>query len=1299
MCCRLAAERLQTVAASPVEFRLLGSFEVRDNGGREVVLGPKQQSLLAILVLHRGEAVPADRLIEDLYGGSPPPSAAKSLRAHVSRLRKALGNGGLRTTPGGYVLEVEPESLDIDRMEALVREGRTALAAGDLATASETLRSALGLWRGSPLGEFRYADWAQPEAARLEEQRLVLLEDRFEADLALGHHAELVGELDALVHEFPLRERLRGHLMLALYRAGRQAEALEAYQAARHALVDELGIEPGRSLRELEQAVLRQDPALDLTDDAADDLEPAQRVQRAQETAPEVATVVRELRKTVTAVFVWLVATSSTRASLDPEALRRVTSRAFGEINGAVERHGGTIEAVTGDAITAVFGLPAVHEDDALRAVRAATEIRTDVKVLADELGDEGAQLEFRIGISTGEVVTGPEAGPQLRATGEPLGVSARLAQAAAAGEVVLDERTRRLVRDSVLVEAASTAAMSCFRLLEVREAPAAATSRVESPIVGRGRERRRLHDAFEQAVADQTCQLFTVLGAAGVGKSRLVREFVGEVTAEALVARGRCLPYGEGITYWPLIEAVKSAAVLDDTGDTEQSLQALAALLEGEEEAEGIVQRVAETIGLADAVGGSEESFSAVTAFFEALGRRQPVVLVFDDIQWGEATFLDLVEYLADWTRDAPILLVCLARPDLLDARPNWAGGKLNATTIHLESLSDAESAELVANLAVGSLDETTSRRIVEAAEGNPLFVEEMLALVREEGLEDAPFDVPPTIQALLAARLDRLSDEERTAIEAASVEGKVFHEGSVAVRVPESSRSTVHERLMALVRKELIRPDRGEFPGERGFRFRHLLIRDAAYESIPKEARAAFHERYAAWLERAAAERLAEYEEIMGYHLEQAFRYRSELGPVGDADRAIARRAAERLGAAGRRAFVRSDAPAAVNLLSRAVSLLPPDDPARVDLVPTVRITQGLGGDLDWAVEVLAEAIEAGGDRLRAHALVQQALLLLYTGPDVAAQDLIEIAQSAIGTFERLGDDLGLSRAWRLVGQAHYLARRAGDCVEAAERALVHARRAADRFEEREVAENGFGVPLVVGPTPGDAAARRCEQLLREAAGDPVLQANALGVLAYLHAIQGRATEAHELHAQGRQVMEALGSAVMPHSIYYATLVVWHDDAEEAERQLRPGYDLLRRVGEQSHLTSLATVLAQVLYARGRFDQAEEVAHAAISAARPHDVHCQTISRTVSAKVLARRGDVGRAEELAREAVAFVEPSDFLPVHAEALTDHAEILYLAGRPDEAAPALEKALVLQDQKGNVLGGARARALLEEIRS
>jgi len=380
----------------------------------------------------------------------------------------------------------------------------------------------------------------------------------------------------------------------------------------------------------------------------------------------------------------------------------------------------------------------------------------------------------------------------------------------------------------------------------------------------------------------------------------------------------------------------------------------------------------------------------------------------------------------------------------------------------------------------------------------------------------------------------------------------------------------------------------------------------------------------------------------------------------------------------------------PAALKLISRAVSVLPPDDPARIDLVPTVRVAHGFGGDLGWAVEALDEAIAADNERVRAHALMQRGLLRLYTGPEVRADDLIEIAERAIDVFVEPRDELGLARAWRLVAAAHYLAHRAGRSADAAERALVHARRAADRAEETELVEN-LGLALALGPVPAPEAARRCERLAEEAAGDPVLETNALAALAHFVAIQGRTAEAQALLEQGRGVMEALGERVWLHSIYFAFAAVWESDPMAAERALRPGHETLARIGEKDHLSLFATGLAQAVYSQGRHDEAAELAAEARDVARPIDVHTQTIWRTVTAKVLARRGELDGAEQLAREAIAFVEGSDFLPVLAEALTDLAEILRLAGRPAAAVPVLDEATRLWDEKGNVVAAARTR--------
>jgi tetratricopeptide (TPR) repeat protein len=965
--------------------------------------------------------------------------------------------------------------------------------------------------------------------------------------------------------------------------------------------------------------------------------------------------------------------------------------------------------AVSGDAITAVFGLPFVHEDDALRAVRAAVEAREVLFELASGLAAERAlQLDFRIGIGTGEVVTGGSGAAQARATGEPLTISARLGASALAGEILIDPATRSVLRDAVKGEPARGG----WRVLDADGAAPGRVSRFDSPMVGRQRERRRLQDAFDQAVSDRSCQLFTVLGVAGVGKSRLVHEFLQGLDAGTLVASGRCLPYGEGITYWPLLEAVTSAVGLDDASSPDEARATLAHVLEGEQGGEVVAQRVAEMIGLADAVGGAER-FSSAVALFEVLARARSLVIVFDDVHWGEPTFLDLIEHLAGSARDAPILLVCLARPELLEARPGWAGGKLNATTALLEPLSEDECGLLIENL-LGStgLGEEVKTRIAEAAEGNPLFVEEMLLMLIDDGLlagdngrwaatgDIGAVRVPPTIQALLAARLDRLDENERAVIERAAVVGKVFYEAAVADLVPEGLRPTVSESLETLARKQLIRSDRPSLGG-RTFRFRHLLIRDSAYDSIPKEVRAHLHEHFGRWLERAAGARGVEYEEVVGYHLEQAYRYRAELGTVDEATRVIAHEAGERLGAAGRRAFSRSDAPAAVNLISRAVALLPADDPLRVDLVPNVRAVQGMT-DLAWADKVLTEAVEAaattGNRRLAASALVQRGFLRLFTEPEMTPGELIEVAERAIVVFDDFGDELGLARAWRLVAQAHYLDRSLASCAEASERALGHARRAGDRFEEREIVE-WLVIALILGPIPAPEAARRCERLLDETGDNPLLQAEILGGLASLMAMLGRADEAGQLIARSKAAIDAHGESIWIVSFWFAFHWLWQGDPSAAERELRPAYEALKRIGEQSHFSSLAHELSNAVFLQGRYAEAEQLTRECEESSRPNDVHSQILWRSIRAKVLAQQGDFETAEELARVSVALAAESDFYPAHADALMDLAQILELRGEPKAAASSVEQAIRFYELKGNLPQAERARTLLTALRA
>ncbi len=1295
------------MVASPggMEFRILGPIEARKDGLAVSPGGPKLRALLALLLVNANELVSHARLIDGLWGESPPESAAKALQVYVSQLRRELGRERIRTRPGGYELVVDPDALDLLRFERLVAEARVS----EPAAASQKLGEALALWRGAALADVAEAAFAAVEIGRLEELRLTATEELADAELALGHDAELVSELERLVAQNPVRERLRGQLMLALYRSGRQADALECYQDARSTLVDELGIEPSNRLRELHQAILRQDPELD-----AQVAEP-EREPPPPETTKSLAlrdSAVREVRKTITAVCVALSTSSGAGDSLDPEALRHVMNRAVREIATAVEHHGGTVETVTGDAVFTVFGLPLLHEDDAVRAVRSAVEFRERLASLAAEIATErDVELGFGVGIGTGEVVTGGDAAVQLRATGIPLAVSSRLAQLADPGAILVDEATLRLVRAAALVEPVAVGSTPAFSVLGLEEGTTGHTSRFVSPMVGRERERRRLQDAFEQAAGDRSCQLFTVLGPAGVGKSRLVREFLSGLRVETLVARGRCLPYGEGITFWPLLEAIKEAVGLDDADSPQGAREKLVAALADEADAELVAERVAEMIGLADVRGAAEDGNASVLALVEALARVRPLVLVFDDIHWGEPTFLDLVEQIADRVRDAPILLLCLARPDLLDARPTWGGGKLNATSALLEPLSVQECGLLIANLVGRSeLPEDVGTRIAEAAEGNPLFVEEMLSMLIDDGVlvqrnggwtatGDLPaLRVPPTIQALLAARLDRLDPDDRAVLELGAIQGKQFYDGALAELVAAETGRSIADSLASLGRKELIRPDRPGLGG-RTHRFRHLLIRDAAYDAIPKQARAVLHEQFADWLERNARERVTEYEEIVGYHLEQSYRYRTELGPIDDDARTVARAAAERLGAAGRRAFSRGDAPAALSLVSRAASLLPPEDPLRVDLVPSARVVQGME-DLSWADSMLTEAIEAaeesGDAGLAAQALVQRGLLRLFTAANPTSNELMQVAERAIPVFEEQGDDVGLSRAWRLVGQAHYLNRNGGGCAEATERALRHAQQAGDRFEEVENVE-WLGVALVLGPTPAADGERACRAQLRNVAGHPAGEANLLGTLAYLVAIQGRSGEAGDLLGRAEQIAASPDAWTSLVAAHFAWGALSGSEPNIAEQTLRPDYERLKRIGEKTHFSSFASGLARVLYAQGRYQEAAELAKETSLALRPNDVHSHIVWKGTSATILARRGELADAERLAREAVAFAQTSDFLTSHAGALVDLAEVLELDGRGAEAAETLRSAIRLHEQKGHVVAASQARLRLETL--
>ena len=838
----------------------------------------------------------------------------------------------------------------------------------------------------------------------------------------------------------------------------------------------------------------------------------------------------RETRKPVTVLFADLVESTRLGRQLDPEALRRLLLSYFAAMQAVVERHGGTVEKFIGDAVMAVFGVPVVHEDDALRAVRAAAEMRASLAQLNVELERTwGISLEGRIGINTGEVIAGDHLHGQPFVAGRVVNVAKRLEEAAGTNEILMSEATHDLVRAAVVVEPVSDRlvkggeTVEALRLVTVFEHAPGRARRFDSPLVGREGPLSSIRSVYASALQHRTCHLMTVLGPAGIGKSRLVQEFVDGVADGATVLRGRCLPYGEGITYWPLTEAVRELLGTGGAPGEERSVDALAELVPGERKAGLIGELISQALGLGGTAGATGEATSwAVRKLFEALAQHRPLVVVFDDLQWAEPTFIDLVGDLADLSRDAPILVLCMARPELFDHHPGWGGGKLNATSMMLEPLNDGDCRKLIANLlGRGPLPAEVETRIAEAADGNALFAEELLAmLIDDERLawhdgrwvaagDLLELPVPQSITTLLAARLESLPDDERALLLRASVEGTIFHRGAIRALAAEWPAASIERSLAMLVRRDLIRPDRSLFAGDEAYRFRHLLIRDAAYRSLSKARRADLHERLAAWLERTTVGRPLEHEEILGYHLEQAYRCRSDLASADEELKELGERASERLGLAGQRALARSDLPAAIGLLERAASLAAADGAARAELLPTLGAALIEAGRLADAERVLATAAlaatETGDERSAARVLVQEQFLHLLLAQEGGSEDAASTVGRVVPIFERHDDQRGLCSARRLEAWLHWNGARAAAATEAWERAAAHASRVGDEHARAEIL-TWIASSLWIGPTPVLEGIVRCEEILRDVHGHLEAEALTLRHLGSLHAMNGR-------------------------------------------------------------------------------------------------------------------------------------------------------------------------------------------------
>ncbi len=1019
-------------------------------------------------------------------------------------------------------------------------------------------------------------------------------------------------------------------------------------------------------------------------------------------------------RRPVTVVITDVVDSTALGERLDAEALGAVMTRYYETMRGAVERHGGSVEKFIGDAVVAVFGALEVHEDDAVRAVRAAHEMHAALETLNEELeGRWGTRIEVRSGVATGEVLAG--AGEAV--LGSPANLAARLQAEAGRGEILLSADTHRLVRDHVRAEPAGAlelkgfgAAVGCFRSLGLEGSARRADA---TPFVGREHDLALLELAYRRTINHRRAQLATVLGEPGMGKTRLVEELIGRIGAGVRVLRGRCLPYGEGITFFPVGEAVSAAAGIGRGDDAEQAQAKLRATVP--DDAASIAARVSETIGLGGAPGAPDETLWAIRRFFELLAAERPLVLVFDDLQWAEPTFLDLVAQLVDRGRGVAELVVVMARPELVERRADWAGGAVNAVTISLEPLSEAESSQLVRNVADGGLlDEDAARRLASPGGGNPLFLEEFVAMLIDDGVianeqgrwhvpadVDAAASTPATLTGLLTARLHRLPQADRDVLVRASVIGKMFQDDELAALI--EGAPDLDDVLRRLLEGDLLvastRPG-----GTEAYAFRHQLLRDAAYSSLPKTVRAELHVRLADHLERSFPERLEELDETIGFHVARAHDYRSELGSHEESTIALADRAARHLSAAGTRAIERGDSRAAARSLQRAASLT---RDAGLRAAIRLRLCHALGdtadnAGYDAALEAgLADAVAAGDDRIRTRFEYLATSMALVRDPSATPiEDTVERLTAQARTLDAFGDAEGIAECHYQLATVAWIR---GDASAFERWARRSRNEALDLGNTRLVgrATAYVVIALLRGPTPLPNAliellAMR-ESATLSGSADASVRLGEAEMLTYM----ARHDEAIALIDEAAADLAELGALVELAAAEAVRAIVadGRGDLEGAERALRSSYERFRAIDDAANGGLVAVELADVLARLGRHPDADRMAAIAAELAAGSDVEAQVGWRTASARARSALGDADGAMRLVSEADERLATSDFTMLRADSMASIAEVFAALRSWSEAIERVEAARSIYAAKGHLVGEDRTRKRLEELRA
>jgi class 3 adenylate cyclase/tetratricopeptide (TPR) repeat protein len=958
-------------------------------------------------------------------------------------------------------------------------------------------------------------------------------------------------------------------------------------------------------------------------------------------------------RKLATVLFVDIVDSTGLVRTADPEVVRRRVGQYFERVSHCIAVHGGIVEKFVGDAVLAAFGIPQAHEDDAERAARAALAMLDAVHSLG---------LEARIGLEAGELVV--DESESSFATGEAVNLAARLQQTAKPGEILAGPTAHRLSLGRLAVEDAGPlelkgidAPLRAWRVLGVHEG-ARLRSGLTAPLVGREGELELLENTFQRTIRDRRAHLFTIYGEPGIGKSRLGREFLAMVEG-ATILTGRCLPYGEGITYWPLAEMIKAAAGISDDDPLEEAFAKLRDYCEDE----AVADLLGLASGLLEALEGErspEEIAWAARELMEKLADVQPLVLLFEDIHWAEERLLDLIEHLADWVR-APLLLLCLARPELLDVRPGWGGGRVRSTAIELEALSEGQSNELVEGL-LAEIDLPTKlpRGLLAKAEGNPLFVEETIRMYADKPDQECADAIPDTLQALIAARIDRLSAQEKMLLQRASVIGRVFWRGALDHLAPDLEDVDSHLDDL-LLRDFLLREPRSSISGEKAFRFKHVLIREVAYSGLAKNARAQHHARFAEWLGERAGEELLE---IRAYHLDQAARLLAELDGAPPAE--LAREAAAALEAAGKRGFAREAYKSVRRQLVRAVELEPtlrrrfmaaraaqllgdmPVVTVEMSMIREQAREEGHRLVEARALSALGEAAHRGGDLDRAEELVDEALQLLRSETDPDAHfDALTQGASIDATRGKLGG------AIKHLEQGFAVALAAGrkdlQTIAAQGLAQMHLLRL-----ELDQAE-----PLLVRALA-----------LAEESGSVRGIASANRNLAWLRMERGDLDEAEGLLEQARATFTEIG--YQPGLAYtFDRLSLLHrqrGDPGRAEKAARESIRILGSIGERASLCEIKSYLALILADQGRLDEAERVALEAkelVAAGNPFTLVGAPLALGA---VRTAQGRDEEGEELLREALREAEETEYRWLQRMPLEYLVQFLRDRGRDDEAA-------------------------------